>query len=317
MSKRLTLADANIYYFKIDTKNCDTNRYPLLKSDEIKVSGKEIKEAIITCGILPRDPSLTSKYQRSDEIKFKQYLIKTAIDVDVDTDMNKEYLHYNFDNLQHLDSSEKGAINYYMGMFFARLISKKVFGVEILVHLRRYRMLGNKVGLLGKEEPDFIGMDANERVFSAFEAKGREKIGAGIKAKAKNQLNSISSINGISPDPKISIITHPSKGTKYVECYIEDPFEEGTTKIELNKDRLIYEYYLPVVELLDEIDDFSNNHSIDASKKDEDDNIVREARINGEKYEVSMPKKKYDWVKRFKLTENATSREKIKIEEIE
>lgn len=128
-------------------------------------------------------------------------------------------------------------------------------------------MLGNNIVLSEEEEPDLIGMDAKERVFSAFETKGREKIRKDIKTKSKSQLNSISSINGTSPDPKIAIITHPNNGTKYVECYIEDPVEEGTTKIELNKDRLIYEYYLPVVELLDEIDELSNNQSIDASKK--------------------------------------------------
>ncbi len=95
-----------------------------------------------------------------------------------------------------LDPSEKGAVNYFLGMAMCKLFSSSLLDAPWMLHLDVFRPLLNPV-LNGRSRPDLIGQTRSGD-WLAFESKGRvSPPGADAKTKAKAQSQRCVSVNGV------------------------------------------------------------------------------------------------------------------------
>ena len=211
---------------------------------EISFSSEDLLYDIVTCGMPEFWINKSCHRKRSEEIKYKIYLMRTALEVD-----NDGYIVIS-DNIKYLDSSEKNFISYYIGMFMTKLVSREIFGYEYLVHLGI--VCTYKKVVRANKEPDLVGFKKKKDEYSLFEAKGRQVVRQKMIADAKDQIKSVSYINGVKPFVGVVCVAHPIKEENRVVCSMYDPIPDEEGKIDVSKSELLYLYYLPIYELIRE-----------------------------------------------------------------
>lgn len=155
-----------------------------------------------------------------------------------------------------LDPSEKGAVSYFMGMTFTKLLSEKLLGIPFIMHLEVYedvitRRVGRIVYGRGKSRPDFIAMD-NDLNWYVFESKGRTNgLPDDVLVKAKRQTRMIRTIGGDAPRLKVALATYFQNDIIRAKWEDPDGFNE---KRFLDLDEIkpidfIRKYYAPFFEL--------------------------------------------------------------------
>ena len=101
-----------------------------------------------------------------------------------------------------LDPSEKGAVNYFLGLAICKLFAAQLLNVPWMLHLDVFRPRLNLV-LTGRSRPDLIGEIVGGG-WVALECKGRlSPPDAGTKVKAKAQAQRVVSVNGTVPSLRI------------------------------------------------------------------------------------------------------------------
>ena len=148
-----------------------------------------------------------------------------------------------------LDPSEKGAVNYFLGMTFCKLFAAKLLNTPWLLHLDVFRPALNPV-LTERSRPDLIGRQHHSSRWYAFECKGRiSPPGATSKAKAKAQAQRLVSVNGLPCTLHIGAVTY-LRGDA-LHFYWRDPPPENEQGIEvpLSSDAWMH-YYEPVLEIV-------------------------------------------------------------------
>ena len=101
---------------------------------ELEFSNKELLHEIITCGMPVQRLTAAYPEKKRLEMLYKMFLVETALDTEGDRLKKSKKTAY-------LDSSEKSVISYYMGMFFTKLISHRLYGDEYLTHLNLVRKI--------------------------------------------------------------------------------------------------------------------------------------------------------------------------------
>lgn len=216
------------------------------KLTEISFASMDLFHDIVTCGMPWHYINRRCNMKRSEEIKYKLYLMRAALEVD------GGYIVVS-DNMKYLDSSERAFISYYIGMFITKLISREIFGYDYLVHLgivEHYKKV-----IRGSKEPDLVGFKRKSDKYSLFESKGRQTVKLSMINKAKDQLRSVSYISGIKPDFGIVCVAHPIKEGSSVICSMYDPPLDENVKMQVyqvHKEELFYLYYLPIYEIIRE-----------------------------------------------------------------
>lgn len=175
---------------------------------DITTSWSEIIHAAITVG----RPSINAVVQHGTssyfEAIFRASMVKMALKPHPDVySRNMHNLHrsrrYNLKRTNafiSLDPSEKGAVNYFLGMVFAKLAAMKLLDAPWMMHLDVYHD-ANKVSVnnLGRSRPDLIGQ-TQQGDWVVIESKGRSKkpLQSDIH-KSKEQSRRVQSIGGCSP----------------------------------------------------------------------------------------------------------------------
>ena len=150
-----------------------------------------------------------------------------------------------------LDPSEKGAINYFLGMAVCKLFAANLLNAPWLLHLDVFRPALNPV-LSGRSRPDLIGQTMTGD-WLAFESKGRvSPPGATAKLKAKQQAQRCLSVCN-------TPVTYQIGGIAYfrndvLQFWWEDPrpSEGGTPngfEVTVN-DNAWEHYYRPALEVV-------------------------------------------------------------------
>jgi hypothetical protein len=97
-----------------------------------------------------------------------------------------------------LDPSEKGAVNYFLGLAVCKLFADKLLQAPWLMHLDVFRPQLNVV-LTGRSRPDLVG-EFSTGGWLVLECKGRLSApSTEAKTKAKDQAGRVTSINGAQP----------------------------------------------------------------------------------------------------------------------
>jgi hypothetical protein len=97
---------------------------------------------------------------------------------------------------RNLDPSEKGALNYFLGLTMCKLFADKLLDTPWLLHLDVFRELLNPAFLSGRSRPDLVGL-TNAGGWVAMESKGRvSPPSAADRDRAKIQAGRIVSVAG-------------------------------------------------------------------------------------------------------------------------
>jgi hypothetical protein len=150
-----------------------------------------------------------------------------------------------------LDPSEKGAVNYFLGMTLCKLFASRLLRAPWMMHLDVFRPQLNAV-LRGRSRPDLVGQ-TNSGDWVAIESKGRLGCpGVALKHGAKLQAQRVIQISGVRPSFHIGGITYFRGDT--IHYFWRDPEPtpgKGPKPIdfEMNEESWRY-YYQPVYELI-------------------------------------------------------------------
>jgi hypothetical protein len=148
-----------------------------------------------------------------------------------------------------LDPTEKGAVNYFLGMTFCKLFAAKLLNAPWLLHLDVFRPQLNPV-LTGRSRPDLVGREHRASRWHAFECKGRiSPPDSTAKTKAKAQAQRLVSVKGTPCALHIGAVTYLRSET--LNFYWRDPPPEGKQGIDVPLDNDAWRhYYEPVVETI-------------------------------------------------------------------
>ncbi len=148
-----------------------------------------------------------------------------------------------------LDPTEKGAVNYFLGMTFCKLFAAKLLDTPWVLHLDVFGEKLNSV-LTGRSRPDLIGQEHGAGRWHAFECKGRiSRPDKTVKEKAKGQAQRLVSVNGVACSLHIGAITHLKNDV--LQFYWRDPAPEQGQPIEVILPRDVWRYYYePITQLV-------------------------------------------------------------------
>lgn len=157
------------------------------------------------------------------------------------------------DAFKSLDPTEKGSINYFIGMTFCKLFADKLLGTPWLLHLDVFREQLNPRILRSRSRPDLVGLETASNVWHVFESKGRASIpGAGEKTKAKAQARRLVSIDGAACGLHVGAITYFKNDV--LRFFWRDPEPEEPNKlipIQVKlPNRAWRDYFEPIVDVM-------------------------------------------------------------------
>ena len=148
-----------------------------------------------------------------------------------------------------LDPTEKGAVNYFLGMVFCKLFASKLLNTTWLLHLDVWKDDLNAV-LSSRSRPDLIGRDDRSMDWHSFESKGRiSPPGTDVKSKAKAQAMRIVSVDSKPCKYHIGAITYFKNDT--LNFYWRDPVPQNSKQIDIPfSDEDLEHYYRPIIDLI-------------------------------------------------------------------
>lgn len=152
-----------------------------------------------------------------------------------------------------LDPTEKGAVNYFLGMTICKLFAAKLLNAPWLLHLDVFRPTLNPI-LTGRSRPDLIGQERVTGQWHAFECKGRvSRPDSTVKQKAKTQAQRLVSVSGTRCSLHIGAITHFRN--EVLQFYWRDPLPEKGNRVEVSVSEDAWHYYYsPVVQMIVDLD---------------------------------------------------------------
>jgi hypothetical protein len=146
-----------------------------------------------------------------------------------------------------LDPTEKGAINYFLGLAVCKLFAAKLLSAPWMLHLDVFRPFLNPF-LTGRSRPDLVGL-TTKGDWIALECKGRiSKPDGPTMQRAKYQATRLVSVNGVSPRLYVGGLMFFAKDV--LQFYWRDPEPEPEIKnpirIILADDAWRYYYQMPL-----------------------------------------------------------------------
>ena len=189
---------------------------------------------------------------------------------------------------KNLDPTEKGMVNYFLGMIFCKLFSSELLGAPWLLHLDLWRSQ-LKVQLSGRSRPDLIGNDEKTGKWYGFECKGRvSRPDQSVKDKAKYQASRIVSVDGISCTLRVAAITYFANDVLNFYWCDPPPSEDEVDQIKLEIDNDVWQHYYGLVAEL--IEPYEREESTEHGdiRRWRDDEGHRHARIEQCDVEVAV-----------------------------
>lgn len=147
-----------------------------------------------------------------------------------------------------LDPTEKGAVNYFLGLIFCKLFAWKLLSTPWLLHLDVFRPRLDPI-LKGRSRPDLVGKEHGTSHWHAFECKGRASpADSTAKAKAKLQARRLVSVKGTPCFLHVGAITHFRRDV--VNFYWCDPLPKARKELDVPFSGDLWRfYYGPLVEI--------------------------------------------------------------------
>lgn len=153
-----------------------------------------------------------------------------------------------------LDSSEKSAISYFVGLTCAKLMAARILDVHWAMHLDVYSqyLQPTFTASVRRQRPDLVGLDTSSR-WCVMEAKGRtNRVSPKTIEAAKKQTRAVRTIRGVEPHVRIASIAHFVNQALHV--HFEDPTgaDEESFDLDVSGAQLMRDYYRPFTRLVDQ-----------------------------------------------------------------
>lgn len=208
--------------------------------DVLCVTWDDILWSAITLGRPSWDHVLQHGMSSINEIHFRLSLVNMALESRGDT-------LYRSKAVTHLDPTEKGMINYFIGMIFCKLFSTMLLDTPWLMHLDVWRHeLDIKVS--GSLRPDLVGEDSITKRWSVFESKGRARPPSKhVKKNAKEQTKGVISVMGSSCSLRVAAITYYVGDALNFYWSDPPPSEDESDHIELPYIDNLWQHYYSLV----------------------------------------------------------------------
>lgn len=138
------------------------------------------------------------------------------------------------DAFKSLDPTEKGAVNYFLGMAFCKLFATKFLGTPWLLHFDVFRDRLDARLRTGRSRPDLVGYDPSVKRWHAFECKGRSVKPTMAKlAKAKRQAANLAKLDGTAVDLHVATVSYFRRDTLHFYWCDPDPDQsEGPDRMD-------------------------------------------------------------------------------------
>lgn len=152
------------------------------------------------------------------------------------------------DAFKQMDPTEKGAVNYFLGLVICKLFASKLLDSPWTLHLDVFRAALNARLLGGRSRPDMVAHSVSWQAWHAFECKGRASVSGSVdKQKAKAQAQPLVSVGGTNCTLHIGAITFFRNDT--IEFFWRDPGPVAREPIGIPDPEPAWQaYYSPFVE---------------------------------------------------------------------
>jgi hypothetical protein len=154
-----------------------------------------------------------------------------------------------------LDPSEKGAINYFLGLTFCKLFAASLLNTPWLLHLDVFRShFDIEMVLHSRSRPDLIGKENNSQsdIWHVFECKGRaNQPSQDVLDKAKAQAQRLIAVNNNTCTLHIGTITHFREDVLNFYWIDPEPIDKSPVELTLTEKDWSY-YYEPILGLITE-----------------------------------------------------------------
>lgn len=212
---------------------------------ELDVSWGEILWAALTVG----RPSLYATFDHGSSSFYEAIFRISQIRMALQQQSKRGNRLYRTDAFKALDMTEKGSVNYALGMVFCKLFASRLLQTPWLLHLDVFKDQISAKILKGRSRPDLVGKVRTGVDWHAFEAKGRgsppndEAI-----AKAKRQAERLVSVGGTDCRLHVGAFTFFKNDT--LQFRWRDPEAKGEPIVLPEPTDAWRMYYEPVVDLL-------------------------------------------------------------------
>jgi hypothetical protein len=153
------------------------------------------------------------------------------------------------DAFKAMDPTEKGAVNYFLGLVVCKLFSARRLNAPWTLHLDIWRNTQGVRLLSGRSRPDMIAQSTSTADWYAFECKGRASIpGNSEKQRAKDQARRIVSVGGTNCSLHVGAITYYR--SDILQFYWRDPEPKNREPVRIPEPAEEWgEYYRPFIEV--------------------------------------------------------------------
>lgn len=240
----MILTNDKVYTMSLETESNNMDSGLINNTTELEFTNKELLHAMITCGMPIQRLTAAFPEKKRLEFLYKLFLVETALDAEGDRLKKAKKTAY-------LDSSEKSVISYYMGMFFTKMISHRLYKSEYLTNLNLIETPDGKefIDFFASEwRPEMIGYKPDTQKWSVWEAKGGSNYREQALKKGAAQLRSIGTLNSSKPDPAAVCMTYYDHG--YLCGILREP--DGNTEgeqLKFSEEAFYKAYYRPICEL--------------------------------------------------------------------
>lgn len=227
--------------YKLYVDVCREEQQEEKKLTELTFSNLELLHEIVMCS-LPQQRLPGEKCARyRSELAYRIYLLETALDVQGDL-LRKSR------KTAHLDSSEKSLIHYYLGMAFTKLIARRMFGVDYLLHLSV--IPDPKAGYLsapGSNRNDLIGGRLlQDGAYSVWSVKGRSQNSQTAMQIGCREVCDFQFIGRETPQLRAVCMTYYENG--YLNAIVKlpqkpDPEKNRQVKVDFGREDYLKAYY--------------------------------------------------------------------------
>ena len=146
-----------------------------------------------------------------------------------------------------LDPTEKGWVNFSLGMIFAKISALHLLDIPLLFHFKWYQRQNHVTMLPGGSTPDFIGESLPSGEYFVVEAKGRNSgFSQTVLGKAKEQAQQAVAVNGQACSLHVGTLLYRFSNGR-IAMAMDDPAADERPRIELTDTRETWaEYYRTV-----------------------------------------------------------------------
>ena len=214
-------------------------------SDELRVTWDDILWAAVTVG----RPNRHYVFRHGEASRYEAIFRWSMIRMALEQSNYRSYRLCRTNAAKTLDPSEKGAVNYFLGMSFCKLFAWKLLKTPWLLHLDVFRPMLDPV-LKGKSRPDLVGKELYTNKWHAFECKGRiSPPNVEVKSKAKDQAMRVVRVNGIPCNLHVRAITYfQDIVLQFYWC--DPPIDERNQIVVPFHGNIWRHYFTPIVQIL-------------------------------------------------------------------